>query len=338
MDRDVNDAIEKEFDGDNGNNSKLQLLEWNQSNQDKKDGIVNANDFYGFDSNTEFPPPWFVEIMFANRTKRLSDKFEFRKLLAEIDHEFGLDNSSQDSLEFSNDVDLDDVIFDDVDFQQGMDDVYFEQDIDELLYYGPNKVDFKQGMKEILYYDTNDGASISGKSGIEDEVEPLDIEMADLLASKSSGVRYDSFVIYDQLIDYERDVVLVEVLSKELVARDSFDGDDGEQVVLDGDVILDEVYDAMVAQKEVLSASDGGVIPTEVYDAMVAQDMLAKDDGDVILVGRLSTLFKLEGGWDVKPSGFEGVAVEKEEEKKCVKMGGKHCVGHSVLNTSVTRE
>nr|GEX40098.1 hypothetical protein [Tanacetum cinerariifolium] len=199
----------------------------------------------------------------------------------------------------------------------GMDDVYFEQDMDELLYYGPNKVDFKQWMKEILYYDKNDSASISGKSGM--------------------------------------DVVLVEVLSKELVAKYSFDGDDGEQVVLDGDVILDEVYDAMVAQKEVLSASDGGVIPTEVYDAMVAQDMLENDDGDVILIGRLSTLFKLEafddllcafgsqsqpfnllescgillflghgcsgGGWDVKPSGFEGVAVEKEEEKKVCENG-----------------
>ncbi|GJU80415.1 hypothetical protein Tco_1282780 [Tanacetum coccineum] len=90
---------------------------WNQSNQAGKHGIVVANVFYVFDSDTEFPPPWSVEISFANRTKRLSGKFEFRKPLAEIDHEFGLDNSSQDSLEFSNDVNFDDVIFDDVDFE-----------------------------------------------------------------------------------------------------------------------------------------------------------------------------------------------------------------------------
>nr|GEV31357.1 hypothetical protein [Tanacetum cinerariifolium] len=57
--------------------------------------------------------------------KRLSDKFEFKKLLAEIDHEFGLDNSSQDSLEFLNLVDFDDV-------------------------------DFEQGIEELMYYDTDD--------------------------------------------------------------------------------------------------------------------------------------------------------------------------------------
>nr|GFA41010.1 hypothetical protein [Tanacetum cinerariifolium] len=33
---------------------------------------------------------------------------------------------------------------------------------------------------------------------------------------------------------------------------------------------------------------------------------------------------------------LSGVAVEKEEEKKVCKMGGKHCVGHSVLNMNVT--
>nr|GEV59424.1 retrovirus-related Pol polyprotein from transposon TNT 1-94 [Tanacetum cinerariifolium] len=36
------------------------------------------------------------------------------------------------------------------------------------------------------------------------------------------------------------------------------------------------------------------------------------------------------------PVDFSCVAVEKEEEKKVCKMGGKHCAGHSVLNMNVT--
>ncbi|GKA53885.1 putative reverse transcriptase domain-containing protein [Tanacetum coccineum] len=60
---------------------------------------------------TVFPPPWSTEIMIANRTKKLSDEFVFRKLLEEIDHMFGLENSSQDSPEFPNEVDFDDVDF-----------------------------------------------------------------------------------------------------------------------------------------------------------------------------------------------------------------------------------
>ncbi|GKB20540.1 probable protein phosphatase 2C 49 [Tanacetum coccineum] len=45
----------------------------------------------------------------------------FTKLLAEIDHEFGLENQIQDSLEFSSDAN-----FDIVDFKQGMDDLDFD--------------------------------------------------------------------------------------------------------------------------------------------------------------------------------------------------------------------
>nr|GEV48018.1 hypothetical protein [Tanacetum cinerariifolium] len=68
--------------------------------------------------------------------KRMSDEFEFRKLLTEIDFVSGLKDLSQDSLEI------------------------------------PNEVKAKQGMKEYVYdefddvmYDTDDGASISRKEG-----------------------------------------------------------------------------------------------------------------------------------------------------------------------------
>ncbi|GJU71012.1 hypothetical protein Tco_1262417 [Tanacetum coccineum] len=138
VNHDFNDAIGKEFDADSGNSSKLPLVIFHQTSYVRKDGIVVVNDFRVIDSDNEFPPPWSAIKMIGDRTKRLSDEFEFRNLLAEIDHEFGLDNLSQDEQDVSNDANFDDVVFDDVSFD------------DE--------------MEELLYYDTDDGANISGKS------------------------------------------------------------------------------------------------------------------------------------------------------------------------------
>ncbi|GJS62015.1 RNA-directed DNA polymerase, eukaryota, reverse transcriptase zinc-binding domain protein [Tanacetum coccineum] len=91
MDHDVNDVVGKEFDSESGNSGKLPLLEWHQSSQAGKDETVVNNDFCVFNSDNEFPPPWSAERMNANRAQRMSDEFEFKKLLAEIDHEFGLE-------------------------------------------------------------------------------------------------------------------------------------------------------------------------------------------------------------------------------------------------------
>nr|GEZ27140.1 hypothetical protein [Tanacetum cinerariifolium] len=94
VDHDVKDAVRKEFDGESGNSDKLPLLEWNQSSQVRKDETIVDNDFCVFDYDNEFPPPWSPYIMITSRTKRLSDEFEFKKLLENIDHAFGLENSS----------------------------------------------------------------------------------------------------------------------------------------------------------------------------------------------------------------------------------------------------
>ncbi|GKB87251.1 hypothetical protein Tco_0959523 [Tanacetum coccineum] len=168
VDHDVNDAIGKEFDVESG---------------------------------TSFPPQWSVELMIANKTKRMSDEFKFRLLLTEIDNEFGLENSSQDSLEFPNEVNFDDVV-------------------DEP--------------EEII-----------------DMVAILDKAMDEL----------------DQVIEAENVV----------------DGDDGEQVVYDRDVIPDRLYAAIVAQKGVFSTDDEDVIPYEVVDEVLKQKgVWLVDDGDVI--------------------------------------------------------
>ncbi|GKD22217.1 hypothetical protein Tco_1223920, partial [Tanacetum coccineum] len=61
------------------------------------------------------------------------------------------------------------------------------------------------------------------------------------------------------------------------------DGDDGEQVVYDRDVIPDRLYAAIVAQKGVFSTDDEDVIPYEVVDEVLKQKgVWLVDDGDVI--------------------------------------------------------
>ncbi|GKC45248.1 hypothetical protein Tco_1062970 [Tanacetum coccineum] len=129
----------------------------------------------------------------------------------------------QDSLGFSNEVDFDDV-------------------------------DFEQGMEELLYYDTYDGSSISRKEG--------DLET---WFSDKEEHRY-LFAIYDPAINDEGDVVLVEVVVKEMVVEEVVTSEDDKQVVCNRDVIIDELYVGIVVQEGILSVDDGDVIPDEVEE------------------------------------------------------------------------
>ncbi|GKB58564.1 hypothetical protein Tco_0914750 [Tanacetum coccineum] len=205
-------------------------------------------------------------------------------------------------MEEIEDVDVNDAIgkeFDDdigkvIDHEFGMD----TPRMDDL--------DIEQEMEEILYYDIDDGASISGKSGdvptwfsdqdvdqgidVECQDDPYHIvdepqEISDMFANIDQAFDEldqifeaqdvsELFSIYDQLIDAKVDVVPVDLVAEEHVEEEAFDGDEGEEVFSDGEVIPHEVYDVMVAHEGVLYAEDGDVIPTEVYDAMVAQEML----------------------------------------------------------------
>nr|GEY53932.1 hypothetical protein [Tanacetum cinerariifolium] len=115
---DVNDAIGKEFGSESVNNGKLPLF-----NETGKDGtpveteikastsklphLSNGsydNDFGVFESDNGFQLPWFAKRMNEKRAKMMNNEFEFRKVLAKIEFEFRLENSSQDSLELPNDV------------------------------------------------------------------------------------------------------------------------------------------------------------------------------------------------------------------------------------------
>ncbi|GJX55566.1 hypothetical protein Tco_0285463 [Tanacetum coccineum] len=189
VDDDVNDTVGKEFDADSGNSGKLSLVTFHQTNHVGKDRTVVANDFH-------------------------SDEFEFRKLLAEIDHEFGFDNPSQDEQDVSNDVDFDDVIFDDISFIMSI--LIFEKSWDVPTWFSDEDVD--QGIdvewKDDPYHNV-------------DEPEEISEMFADL----------------DEALDE-----LDQVVAEEMVAEEIVDGDDVEQVVLE-DVIPHEVYVVMVAQE-----------------------------------------------------------------------------------------
>ncbi|PWA41920.1 hypothetical protein CTI12_AA549650 [Artemisia annua] len=98
----------KGVDGETGNNGKLLLLEWHKTSQPDKAGPV-----YDSDSDNGFPPTFSAGKMIANHSKRLSDEFEFRRLLVEIDQEFMGEDSSEDSLEATYVVEFDDAYYDD---------------------------------------------------------------------------------------------------------------------------------------------------------------------------------------------------------------------------------
>ncbi|PWA80291.1 PDDEXK-like protein [Artemisia annua] len=101
VDDDVNEAAGKGVDGDTGNNGKLLF-------QPDKAGPV-----YDSDSDNGFPPTFSAGKMIANHSKRLSDEFEFRRLLVEIDQEFMGEDSSEDSIEATDVVEFDDAYYDD---------------------------------------------------------------------------------------------------------------------------------------------------------------------------------------------------------------------------------
>nr|GEU65516.1 hypothetical protein [Tanacetum cinerariifolium] len=125
--------------------------------------------------------------------------------------------------------------------------------------------------------------------------------------------------VYYQAIDDERDVVLVEVVSEEMVAKEAVDGDDGKHVVSNEDVFPDDLYAAIVAQEGVFPANDRDVILHELYVAIVAQKgVFSSDDGDVIPYELYAEVFAQEGGGlvnyeDVMP--YEVVVEEMLEDQ-----------------------
>ncbi|GJS24421.1 hypothetical protein Tco_0453053 [Tanacetum coccineum] len=178
---------------------------------DVNDPIGNELDA---DSRNNVPTTKVYRKMLEDRTRRRSDEFKFRKLLAEIDHEFGLDNSTQDEQDVSNDVDFDDVVFDDVSFDDvDFDDVSFDDvDLDVVDFdVGMIDLDFEQELEEVLHYATYDSIDVEWKDDpyhnvdepkeISDMFADLDQALDELDQVTEAQDVSDLFVVYDQLID-----------------------------------------------------------------------------------------------------------------------------------------
>nr|GEV71345.1 hypothetical protein [Tanacetum cinerariifolium] len=125
---------------------------------------------------------------------------------------------------------------------------------------GIDHLNFKQDLEEVLYYATDDNASISGKSGDvptwfsdEDVDQGIDVEWKDdsyHSVDEPEEIMYDVMVAQEMLKDQDEDVIPVEVVVEDKVAKETDVG--GFLYTEDGNV----------------------VIPTEVYDRMLAQEIL----------------------------------------------------------------
>ncbi|GKC26301.1 hypothetical protein Tco_1033595 [Tanacetum coccineum] len=205
-----------------------------------------------------------------DRTRRLSEEFEFVKLLAEINHEFGFVNSSQDEQDVSNDVDIDDVVFDDVsfdvvDFDVVMDDLDLNRsrrddkgndnpyhNVDEPEEINDMFADLDQAFDEIhLVIEAQD---VSDLFVVYDQLMMKKmLENGDVISTKV----YDVMVAQEMLKDQAGDVISVEVVSKDMVAEETVVGSSGK----DKDVVIPhEVYAAMVVIEGFLYSQDRDVV------------------------------------------------------------------------------
>ncbi|GJW23841.1 hypothetical protein Tco_0037652 [Tanacetum coccineum] len=140
VDHDVNDVVRKELDADSGNSGKIPLVTFHQTNHVRKYVTIVATNFR--DEQDVLNDVNFNDVVF--------------------------DDVSFDDVDF-DDVSFDDIEFDVIDFNVGIDDLNFEQELEE-----------------VLYYATDYSASISGKSGDvptwfsdEDVDQGIDVEWKD---------------------------------------------------------------------------------------------------------------------------------------------------------------
>ncbi|GJY32823.1 hypothetical protein Tco_0417292, partial [Tanacetum coccineum] len=161
--------------------------------------------------------------------RRLSDEFEFRKLLAEIDHEFGLDNSSQDE----------------------------QDELEEVLYYAINdstNISGKSGDVPTWFSDkdVDQGIDVETKDDPYhnvDEPEEISDMFADLDQALNEldqfcSIAYHVGLVVGDFIDQVGNVIPVEVVVEDKVAEETVVGSSGE----DRDVVIPHrVYATMIA-------------------------------------------------------------------------------------------
>jgi hypothetical protein len=251
VDDDLNEAAGKGVDGETGNSGKLLLLEWHKewhkTRQPEKVGPV----FYS-DSDTDFPPTFCAKKMIEYHTKRMSDEFQFRRLLEEIDQDFTVEDSSEEStglLDFY-DLDFDDAYYDDTsdeEVDQGTNAEWYDEEVDQ----GTN-VEWHDDPYHLV-----DVPEPEEMHAIEDPEEPQEIsdmfaeidqaldELDDVVAA---GEGTEVYALYAEPISFS--LVPLVVVGEEMFAILDVDGVDGEQRVRDEDVILDEKCAEVVGNSE----------------------------------------------------------------------------------------
>ncbi|PWA56993.1 hypothetical protein CTI12_AA411040 [Artemisia annua] len=266
VDHEVNDDVGKDVDGETGNTGKLLLLEWHkewhETSQPEKAGPL-----YDSDSENGFPLTFCAGKMIANHSKRLSDEFQFRRLLEEIDQEFMVEDSSEDSLESTDVLDFDDAYYDDT--SDGFTISGKEGDLhtwinDEEVDQGKD-VDWTDDPYHLV--DVPEPEEMHAIKETQKPEEPQEI------------VKY-VYALFAEPISFS--LVPLVVVGEERFAILDVDGDDGEQRVRDEDVILDEQCAEVVGDGE-QRICDVAVIPDDQCAVVVGNERcISVVEGDVI--------------------------------------------------------
>jgi hypothetical protein len=244
------------------------LYEWHKTRQPDKVGPV-----YDSDSDNGFPPTFCAGKMIANHSKRLSDEFEFRRLLVEIDQEFMVEDSSEDSLEATDVVEFDDAYYDDT--SDGCTISGKERDLHTWI--SDEEVD--QG-KDVDWtddpYHLVDVPEPEEMHAIEEPQEPEEPqEISDMFAeidqaldelddAVAAGEGTEVYAIFAEPISFS--LVPLVVVGEERFANldvdgvDGDDGDDGEQRVRDVAVIPDDQCALVVGNEGCMPVVEGDVI------------------------------------------------------------------------------
>ncbi|PWA77159.1 hypothetical protein CTI12_AA125040 [Artemisia annua] len=285
VDHDVNDGVGKDVDGENGNTGKLLLLEWHkewhETSQPEKAGPL-----YDSDSDNGFPPTACAGKMIANHSKRLSDEFQFRRLLEEIDQEFMVEDSSEDSLESTDVLDFDDAYYDDTsdgctisgkkgDLHTWISDEEVDQGKDvDWTDDSYHLVDVPEPEEMHAIEETQEPQEISDMfAEIDQALDELDYVVA-------AGEGTEVYALFAEPISFS--LVLLVVVGEERFAILDVDGDDGEQRVRNEDVILDEQYAEVVGDGE-QRVCDVAVIPDDQCAVVVGNEgCISVVEGDVI--------------------------------------------------------
>ncbi|PWA52790.1 transposase, MuDR [Artemisia annua] len=219
----------------------------------------------------------------------LSDEFQFRRLLEEIDQEFMVEDSSEDSLESTDVLDFDDAYYDDT--SDGCTISGKEVDIHTRI--SDEEVDLG---KDVDWtddpYHLFDVPEPEEMHAIEEPQEPEEPqEISDMFAEIDQaldelddvvevGEGTEVYALFAEPISFS--LVPLVVVGEERFAILDVDGDDGEQRVRDKDVVLDEQCAEVVGDGEQRDC-DVAVIPDDQCAVVVGNERcMSVVEGDVI--------------------------------------------------------